>query len=30
MIEGILKVLLCLRPPLPEDIPMDAEYELLE
>lgn len=30
MIVSILKELFRLRPLLPEDIPVDAEYEILE
>lgn len=30
MIECILRELLRFRPLLPEDIPVDAEYEILE
>ena len=30
MIERILRKLLHVRPLLPEDIPVDAEYEVLE
>lgn len=30
MIERILRELFCLRPLQPEELPVDAEYEVLE
>ena len=30
MIACMLRELLCVRPLLPEEIPVDAEYEVLE